>query len=236
MELHAHRHTVLLSLLFAYTCTCYVCLLIPWKIPVTNVKRALLPRRECWSIIIATWQELDILLVDYIKPLSESNVCIHIEYICNSCVDMMLYGCTSIRCIQVLGGVLSTTSSPKAVLGLGALAWSICTVATPSAADRSFLALLLCRFAMGVGEGVALPTIQNIVGVWVAPQQRSKALGTIFSGLQLGTVVALLTAPPLIRSNGWESVFYLYGGLGILWGVLWMLLARDKPQVRRSAR
>ena len=53
---------------------------------------------------------------------------------------------------------------------------------------------------------------------------------------QLGTVVALLTAPPLIRSNGWESVFYLYGGLGILWGVLWMLLARDKPQVRRSAR
>lgn len=33
----------------------------------------------------------------------------------------------------------------------------------------------------------------------------------------------------LIASLGWESVFYVTGGIGIIWSVAWFLLVYDSP-------
>lgn len=30
--------------------------------------------------------------------------------------------------------------------------------------------------------------------------------------------------------GGWPSVFYLFGGLGIVWGVFWFILIHDRPE------
>ena len=30
--------------------------------------------------------------------------------------------------------------------------------------------------------------------------------------------------------GGWPSVFYVFGGLGLVWGLAWFPLVRDKPQ------
>ncbi len=56
-------------------------------------------------------------------------------------------------------GALAATISPKLVLSAGVVVWSLFTVLTPPAA-RYLPLLYLVRIMMGLGEGVAYPTLQ----------------------------------------------------------------------------
>ncbi len=58
------------------------------------------------------------------------------------------------------GGVLAASYSPKSVLTVGVLVWSAFTLATPPAAALGTAPLYLARALMGLGEGVAYPTMQ----------------------------------------------------------------------------
>ena len=56
-----------------------------------------------------------------------------------------------------------------------------------------------------------------------------------FAGGCFGTVVSMPASSYLCESRlGWPSVFYLFGGLGVLWFVAWALLVHDGPDVHPS--
>ncbi|XP_021277653.1 probable anion transporter 6, chloroplastic isoform X2 [Herrania umbratica] len=68
--------------------------------------------------------------------------------------------------------------------------------------------------------------LSQLPGGWLAKifggrsiplEERSRAVSFVFGGLSVGSVTGLLLAPPLIQNFGWESVFYLFGILGIGW-------------------
>ncbi len=64
---------------------------------------------------------------------------------------------------QVAGGVWADKYGGKAVLGFGVIWWSIATALTPLAASLGLPALLFARACMGVGEGVAMPAMNNLL-------------------------------------------------------------------------
>lgn len=49
------------------------------------------------------------------------------------------------------------------------------------------------------------------------------------AGGSVGTVVALAVSGVLASSVSWQSVFYTFGGIGIGWAVLWLILMRSSP-------
>ena len=49
------------------------------------------------------------------------------------------------------------------MLGFGVIWWSIATAFTPLAASLGLPALLFARACMGVGEGVAMPAMNNLL-------------------------------------------------------------------------
>lgn len=51
----------------------------------------------------------------------------------------------------------------KVVMAWGVALWSLATFLTPWAAQTSLLALLVVRAMLGVAEGVALPSMNNMV-------------------------------------------------------------------------
>ena len=51
----------------------------------------------------------------------------------------------------------------KLVLGLGVAWWSVATALTPLAAKAGLPMLLVARACMGVGEGVAMPAMNNML-------------------------------------------------------------------------
>jgi MFS family permease len=112
---------------------------------------------------------------------------------------------------NLVGGYLASSWSAKSVLGAGVVIWSIFTITTPMAASTTLPVLLGNRALMGAGEGVTFPCVQNIVKFWCPADVRSRALALIYSGGQLGTIVALVTAPLIIQVCWWLHVVLTKG-------------------------
>ena len=48
--------------------------------------------------------------------------------------------------------------------------------------------------------------------------------------MALGTLIALPLSGFLADNLGWEGVFYVQGGLALVWCLLWSFLVYDSPQ------
>ncbi|XP_068644324.1 sodium-dependent phosphate transport protein 1, chloroplastic-like [Aristolochia californica] len=130
---------------------------------------------------------------------------------------------------QIAGGIWADTVGGKLVLGFGVVWWSIATVFTPIAAKLGLPFLLVSRVFMGIGEGVAMPAMNNILSKWVPVAERSRSLALVYSGMYLGSVTGLAFSPFLIHKFGWPSVFYSFGSLGTVWFAAWLSKAHSSP-------
>ncbi len=131
--------------------------------------------------------------------------------------------------IQIPAGYFSDRYGGKWVLGLGVLLWSLFTLLTPGAASLGIAALLGCRFLMGVAEAVTWPSIFSLYSRWIHPNRRASAVGWMNSGIAGGSVIALVLTPWLINIWSWESAFYVYGAIGLLWFIKWARSGRSYP-------
>ncbi|KAI4335645.1 hypothetical protein L6164_014277 [Bauhinia variegata] len=117
---------------------------------------------------------------------------------------------------QLPGGWLAKIFGGRKVLEIGVLVWSVATAFVPSLAGY-MPGLILSRILVGIGEGVSPSAATDIIARSIPLEERSRAVAFVFGGLSVGSVMGLLLAPPLIQNFGWESVFYLFGLLGIAW-------------------
>ncbi|TPW10759.1 MAG: major facilitator superfamily protein, partial [Halothiobacillaceae bacterium] len=138
---------------------------------------------------------------------------------------------------QLPGGYLADRFGPRRVLTWAIIWWSIFTLLTALAGEIAtatllgvFTSFVLIRFLIGLGEGVAYPASSKMVSLWIPQQQRAFANGVLLAGIGVGSALT----PPLITwiigQYGWQSAFYLCGGLGFLVALGWYLYARDNPQ------
>ncbi|KAI4371556.1 hypothetical protein MLD38_019776 [Melastoma candidum] len=131
---------------------------------------------------------------------------------------------------QIVGGIWADKIGGKPVLGFGVVWWSIATVLTPIAARLGLPFLLIMRAFMGIGEGVAMPAMNNILSKWIPVSERSRSLAMVYSGMYLGSMTGLAFSPVLIHKFGWPSVFYTFGSLGSIWFALWQQKAHSSPK------
>ncbi|XWS46107.1 hypothetical protein CRYUN_Cryun14cG0035000 [Craigia yunnanensis] len=131
---------------------------------------------------------------------------------------------------QILGGMWADKIGGKLVLGFGVVWWSVATILTPIAARIRLPFLLIMRAFMGIGEGVAMPAMNNLLSKWIPVSERSRSLALVYSGMYLGSVIGLAFSPILIHEFGWPSVFYSFGSLGSIWFALWLRKAYSSPK------
>ena len=48
-------------------------------------------------------------------------------------------------------------------------------------------------------------------------------------GAEAGTVICLSISGVLAAHLGWESIFYVWGGVGLIWCILWIILIANSP-------
>jgi len=145
--------------------------------------------------------------------------------------------------VQLPGGYLVSRFGGRRVLPAGVAVWSIATAALPLSA-QALPALCLSRALVGLGEGLAPPSSTELIARVVPESERSGSIAKVFSGLHVGSIAALLAGPGLIKAFGWQSVFYLFGGAGLVWCLWWEKLLgatydegtpqREKEQVDRQ--
>ncbi len=135
---------------------------------------------------------------------------------------------------QVPGGALANRFGGKLVLGFAVIWWSFFTMATPPAAAFSFTVLIIARIAMGIGEGMAFPSMYNLYGRWIPSAEKARAVVITFSGISLGTLSALILTGEIIERWGWPAVFYLFGSTGFVWFVFWQWRVYNTPKAHPS--
>ncbi|ESQ42059.1 hypothetical protein EUTSA_v10013250mg [Eutrema salsugineum] len=132
---------------------------------------------------------------------------------------------------QLPGGWLSKIFGGRKVLEIGVFTWSFATALVPLLAG--FMpGLIFSRILVGIGEGVSPSAATDLIARTIPVGERSRAVGFVFGGLSLGSVLGLLLAPPIIQSFNWESVFYLFGLLGVGWFVGFQFLNEEEVSYR----
>lgn len=131
---------------------------------------------------------------------------------------------------QVPGGRIAEVFSAKWVMFFSVLINIVCTLLTPVMAQASHIAVIAMRIGEGIGGGVTFPAMHVLLSRWAPPAERGVLSAVVYAGTALGTVLSMLLAGVLSANLGWESIFYVMGGLACIWCFLWVFLIQDTPQ------
>src|SRR6202047_1959809 len=134
---------------------------------------------------------------------------------------------------QTAGGWLSDKLAPRRVLTVGVVWWGIFTALTatvPSQMRAALLFFVAIRFLLGAGEAVIYPASNQFVSWWIPTQERGIANGIIFAGVGVGAGVTPPAISYVMFHYGWRSSFWMSAIIGLAAGLVWLLIARDKPE------
>ena len=132
---------------------------------------------------------------------------------------------------QTPTGRLADKFGPRRVISLVVITWSILTSITGAA--WNYISMLIIRFLFGAGEAGAYPSLSKVVYQWFPIKERGVVQGVNFSGSRIGAAFAMPLVAWMITEIGWRLTFVVFGGFGLLYGVLWYSLFRDKPENAR---
>ena len=144
--------------------------------------------------------------------------------------SVFFYGFTA---SHLPGGWLADRFGGRRVLGTAVLLWSAITGLTSLATGLT--TLVAARLALGLGEGVNMPSILNLVARWFPVEERTRATTIAVAGVHTGTLVALPLSAWIAASYGWRAVFQSYAVVGLAWVALWFATIDEAPPRVRDA-
>lgn len=138
---------------------------------------------------------------------------------------------------QMIGGSLADKYGGRVVMAYSIFWFSLASVLMPAAlsgpvaaAGLTLPAVMLARGMVGLGEGVALPAMNNLVANNIPMARRSTALGGCFTGFHTGNLVGLFLSPLLLATLGWRGLFFVFGALGLPLVAAWLAIVPKPPQ------
>jgi ACS family sodium-dependent inorganic phosphate cotransporter-like MFS transporter 5 len=135
---------------------------------------------------------------------------------------------------QVPGGWLAKRFGGKHVFGIGLFITSVATLLVPVAARVSSTLVIVLRVIMGAACGVGIPATHHLYAQWFPPFERSRLASFSYAGTYLGTIVALFFSGLLCNvswSGGWPLIFYIFGGLTLVWLLFWQFFVYNSPSI-----
>jgi ACS family D-galactonate transporter-like MFS transporter len=136
---------------------------------------------------------------------------------------------------QIPGGLFLDRFGSKLTYFLSMTFWSLCTLA--QGLVHGIGALFAFRLGLGVSEAPCFPTNSRVVATWFPQSERSMATGTYTVGEYIGLAFFSPFLFMLLGAFGWRSLFYVVGGVGIVFGLIWWAFYReplDHPSVNQA--
>ncbi len=134
---------------------------------------------------------------------------------------------------MIPSGLLADTRSPKMLLAVACLGWSLFTFLTPLG-QSSFMLMLSLRFLVGAFEAISLPAATVINSRWVPKHEMGVAQMISLSGIYAGQLIAYPISTWIIKGFSWRAVFYFNAIMGFLWIALWLWKGADRPAETES--
>lgn len=137
--------------------------------------------------------------------------------------------------MQLPASIMSKKFGAKLVLVYANIVGSIITILHPLAVKYGgWQTLCAFRIIIGFCQGTLYPCVHTILSKWVPKRERGFLSTSVYSGAQFGTFLILGMSGLLFASPaGWPALFYISGGIMLLWTILYIFLGSDTP---RSAK
>jgi MFS family permease len=134
-------------------------------------------------------------------------------------------------CAPFAGAIVDRVRRVAAILW-GLYIWSVICVST--AASRTFGQLLGFRAAEGLGETLYFPASMSLISAWHTGATRSRAMGLHQTSVYIGTIAGGALAGLIAQHYGWRWSFVVFGGAGILLGVVLHRFLREPADVKMA--
>jgi MFS family permease len=89
--------------------------------------------------------------------------------------------------------------------------------------------LAVTRFLFGAGEAGCFPNLAKTFTTWLPKNERVRATGIMWLSARWGGAFTPLLVAPVIAWVGWRHSFELFGGLGVIWAVVFYSWYRNNP-------
>lgn len=133
---------------------------------------------------------------------------------------------------NIPSGWLGDRIGPRKALTMIVTWWSAFTALT--AMTFSATSMIVCRFLFGIGESGAFPIATRSLSNWMLPAERGWAQGATHAGSRLGGAVTPVIVAAIIAIWGWRAPFLIFALFGLLWGLVWFIYYRDRPDEHGS--
>jgi sugar phosphate permease len=133
-----------------------------------------------------------------------------------------------------LGGVASDWVGPRVVLTTSIGVAGLCMIGFGTV--NSFALGLVLQGVLGFFAGADYSAGAKTISSWFTPRERNLAFGFYVTATSLGTVIANLVVPSLIKDAGWRASYFLFGGICVALAVVIALVVRTGPAEQNAAR
>jgi len=134
--------------------------------------------------------------------------------------------------LQIPCGWLADRFGPRLALACMVTVWSGLTAMTGAA--WNLVSLITIRFLFGISEAGAYPGAARAICNWLPLGERGRANGILLSGSRLGGAVSFPLLAWMLTRWQWRTSFWILGGIGLIWAMLWLLWFRDYPSHYRA--
>ena len=140
----------------------------------------------------------------------------------------------SYAALQIPGGIFLDRYGTRLTYSLSLGLWSAFTALMGLV--RGLPALIATRVGLGTFEAPCFPANSRIMATWFPQQERARGNAIYACGQTVG--LGLLSAPLfwITRQLGWRGLFFVVGGLGVAFAVVFWVVYRDPGQSARVNR
>ncbi|HWW70877.1 MAG TPA: MFS transporter [Duganella sp.] len=142
---------------------------------------------------------------------------------------------------QLPGGWLLDRFGTKITYFFSIFLWSLFTMLMGTVGfltgAAALTALFCLRLAVGAAEAPSFPGNSRLASSWFPTAERGTAAAIFNSAQYFATVLFGPLMGWLVHSYGWQSVFYVMGGLGVVMSIIWMKMVygpKDHPRINAA--
>jgi len=133
--------------------------------------------------------------------------------------------------IVFIGGLLADRYGAKRVMGIACLLSGLAGAMRGISGD--FTSLALFSFFFGLSTWIIPASVFKTTATWFSGRQFVLANGVVATGMGLGFTVGSMISATILSPllGGWENVLFLYGGISVIIGLLWLLTVREPERL-----
>jgi MFS family permease len=116
----------------------------------------------------------------------------------------------------------------------GVAVWALATAATGFVGG--IMGLILLRLFLGLGESIAFPGASKVFASELPAHYRGIANAMVAAGIAFGPAVGSLAGGIILGASGWRPIFWIFGGVTLLWLVPWWIASAPLRSPSAAAR